>query len=147
MRAQLTRLTCLSPGLAGLACPQCRSFGWPLRAPQDPCMQHQATRGRQPESPWRSTAVFTCSGFTRFEPPPRTASILLSFHHSTHSASLFPPPLPPPLLPAVHKQSETEKKKKQVNLNFQHCTHSECQSCSLISEKSGVRILASSPSW
>lgn len=29
-----------------------------------------ATGGRQPESPWQSTAVFTCSGFTRLEEPP-----------------------------------------------------------------------------
>lgn len=29
-----------------------------------------ATGGRQPESPWQSTAVFTCSGFIRLEAPP-----------------------------------------------------------------------------
>lgn len=57
-------------------------LGWPslptmLRLRLAPCglsgtlvRSIEATGGRQPESPWQSTAVFTCSGFTRLEAPP-----------------------------------------------------------------------------
>lgn len=144
MRAQLT----ISPAslLAWLAQPahSAAALAGPHRLPGTLVCSARATGGRQPESPWRSTAVFTCSGFTRFEPPHRTASTLLSFHPSTHSASRFPPP---PLL-AAHKQPETEtERKKQVNLNSQHFTRSQCHAWSLISEQLGLRVLASSLSW
>lgn len=46
----------------------------PCGALRHPRTQHGGVVGgtgeRQPESPWQSTAVFTCSGFTRLEAPP-----------------------------------------------------------------------------
>lgn len=106
-----TRLTCLSSWL-GLG------LGWP-QLPGTPACSAGATGGRQPESLWRSAAAFTCSGFTRFQPPPPPSRF--SFHPSTHSAALFPPPLLLPPLPlpillllllAAETEKEREKKKR-----------------------------------
>lgn len=149
MRARLTRLTCLSPGLAGLACPPCRSFGWPPRAPRDPCMLH---RGHKTKAAREPMAIHSCVHLLWVHPLRTTSSncfypsLLPSFHPLCFSFSSSTASSSSSCCTQTTRDREGEKK-QQVNLNFQHCTHSECQSCSLISEKSGVRILASSPSW
>lgn len=50
-------------------------------------MQRWATGGRQPESPWRSAAVFTCSGFIALPPPRTDAHCALSTHSALLSSS------------------------------------------------------------
>lgn len=89
----------------------------PLYAAPGP--QEEGSQRAHGDPQLRSPAL----GSPASKPPPRTASIRLSFHHSTHSASLFRLPLPPPPpRPAAHKQPETEtegkKKENQVNLKL-----------------------------
>lgn len=86
MRARLTRLTCLSPGLAGLACPLCRSFGWPLLVHRDPCMQHRGHRRKAAREPM---AIHSCVHLLWVHPLRyHLLELLLSF-----SFSILPPTL------------------------------------------------------
>lgn len=87
MRAQLTRLTCLSPGLAGLACPLCRSFGWPLLVHRDPCMQHRGHRRKAAREPM---AIHSCVHLLWVHP--------LRYHLLELLLSFSPCILPPTLL-------------------------------------------------
>lgn len=90
MKARLTRLTCLSPGSAGLACPLCRSFGWPLPAPRDPCMQHWGHRRKAAREPM---AIHSCVHLLWVHPLRTTSSncfypsLLPTFHPHCFSFS------------------------------------------------------------
>lgn len=145
MRARLTRLTCLSPGLAGLAFPQCHSFGWPPQALQDPCMQH---RGHKKKAAREPMAIHSYVHLLLVHPLRCVSSncfyhsLLPSFHPHCFSFSFSSSSSSS----CIQPETEREEKNKLI-IKFQHCIHSERPSCALISRCQRVKILASSPRW